>query len=162
MANSVAYGKQTIRIGDTVQIHYKLIEKETVAGKAKKEKHEETRERTQIFEGILIALKGSPESRMITVRKIGAGAIGIERIIPLASPWIKSITVKKHAKVRRAKLYYLRGKTGRQAEKLKERTRKSDLTENVVPVKEKKVGKKETSSTESPEVVKSASHDSSK
>jgi large subunit ribosomal protein L19 len=114
-----------LHVGDTVRIYYKLIEKEKVAGKTKREVHEETRERTQAFEGILIAIKGSAENRMLTVRKIGAGAIGVERIIPVISPWVKKIEVKKHGNVRRAKLYYLRGKIGKDATRVHEETRKS-------------------------------------
>ncbi len=110
--------KADIHIGDTVRVHYKLIEKEKVAGKTKREVKEETRERIQIFEGIVIAIKGSGPNAMFTVRKIGAGAIGIERIFPLISPWIKKIDVKKHGQVRRAKLYYLRGKLGKEASRV--------------------------------------------
>jgi len=105
----------SLHIGDTVRVHYRLIEKEKVAGKTKREVKEESRERIQVFEGMLIAIKGSGENTMITVRKIGTAAIGIERIFPLVSPWIRKITVKKHQKARRAKLYYLRGKVGKAA-----------------------------------------------
>lgn len=107
-------------VGDTIRVHYKLIEHEKVAGKTKREVKEQTRERVQIFEGIVLAIKGSSENTMITVRKIGVGAIGIERIFPLISPWIKTIDVKKQGKVRRAKLYYLRGRTGKAATKIDE------------------------------------------
>jgi len=121
MANFFTYGSKTIHAGDTVQVHYKLIEKETVSGKAKKEKKEEIRERIQIFEGIVIAIRGRGENRSFTVRKIGVGGIGIERIFSAISPWIKDITVKRSGSVRRAKLYYLRGKIGREANRLKEK-----------------------------------------
>jgi len=110
----------TFGIGDTIRVHYKLIEKEKIAGKTKREVKEETRERTQVFEGIVIAFKGHGENIMMTVRKIGIAAIGIERIFPLISPWIKNIEVKKHGSVRRAKLYYLRGRTGKSATKINE------------------------------------------
>src|SRR3989344_4719138 len=119
MSNQIIFGQTPIKSGDTIQVHYRLIEKEVVAGKAKREKKEETRERIQIFEGILIKIHGVAENKSITVRKIGAGAIGIERVFPIISPWIKDITVKKHAAVRRAKLYYLRNQTGKMAQKLK-------------------------------------------
>lgn len=128
MANLVSWQSKdgdkhvTMHVGDTVRIHYKLIEKEKVAGKTKREVHEETRERIQVFEGILIAVKGSGENCMITVRRIGVGAIGVERIFPILSPWIKKIDVKKHGEVRRAKLYYLRGRTGKAASKIDEVT----------------------------------------
>jgi len=117
MANQTAWNTIKLSVGDTIRVHYKLIEHEKVAGKTKREVKEETRERTQIFEGIIIAIKGSAE---ITVRKIGVGAIGIERIFPLISPWIKKIDVKKHGEVRRAKLYYLRARTGKAASKIEE------------------------------------------
>lgn len=110
----------SFRVGDTVRVHYKLIEHEKVAGKTKREVKEETHERTQVFEGIVIAIKGSEANCMFTVRKIGAGAVGIERIFPLSSPWIKKIDVKKRGEVRRAKLYYLRGKQGREATRINE------------------------------------------
>ncbi|HLD24991.1 MAG TPA: 50S ribosomal protein L19 [Patescibacteria group bacterium] len=130
MANSVVWTqgegeetqKITFHVGDTVRVHYKLIEKEKVAGKTKREVKEETRERIQIFEGIVIAIKGSGANVMVTVRKIGADAIGIERIFPLVSPWIRKITVKKQGRVRRAKLYYLRGKLGKDATRISEVT----------------------------------------
>ncbi|MFH0750035.1 MAG: 50S ribosomal protein L19 [Candidatus Gottesmanbacteria bacterium] len=120
MANQAHWNTIALHIGDTIRVHYKLIEHEKVAGKTKREVKEETRERVQVFEGILIAIKGSQENQMIMVRKIGVGAIGIERIFPLISPWIKKIEVKKHGSVRRAKLYYLRGRKGKAATKITE------------------------------------------
>lgn len=107
-------------IGDTLRVHYKLIEHEKVAGKTKREVHEETRERTQVFEGVVIAIKGSGVNLMFTVRHMGALAIGVERIFPIISPWIKKIEVKKRGVVRRAKLYYLREKTGKEATRIDE------------------------------------------
>jgi len=109
-----------IHVGDTVRVHYKLIEKEKVAGKTKREVHEETRTRIQPFEGIVIAIKGLGTKLMFTVRKIGVSAIGIERIFPLVSPWISKIDVVKHGKVRRAKLYFIRQRTGKLADRLHE------------------------------------------
>lgn len=110
----------TFHVGDTVRVHYKLIEKEKVSGKTKREVHEETHERTQVFEGIVIAIKGSGVNEMFMVRRIGAGSVGIERIFPLQSPWIRNLEVKKTGEVRRAKLYYLRGRTGKAASKIDE------------------------------------------
>jgi large subunit ribosomal protein L19 len=150
MANFVTYNKSMIRIGDTVQVHYKLIEKEEVSGKAKKEKKEQIRERIQIFEGILIAIKGNGENRMITVRRIGTAAVGVERIFPVNSPWVKNITIKKSAKVRRAKLYYLRAKTGREADRLKEKA-KLVVPQTVEPApKPEEVKLKEETVSEDP------------
>lgn len=113
--------KIDFHVGDTVRVHYKLIEKEKVAGKTKREVNEETHERTQVFEGIVIAIKGVAENTMFMVRKIGTAGIGIERIFPLTSPWIKKLEVKKYGRVRRAKLYYLRGRTGRSAVQINEK-----------------------------------------
>lgn len=72
--------------------------------------------RTQIFEGILISLRGRGENKTFTVRRISPGGIGVERTWPLNSRTIVKIDVKKKAgNVRRAKLYYLRERTGKQA-----------------------------------------------
>lgn len=112
--------KINLHIGDTIRVHYKLIEKEKVSGKTKREVHEETHERTQVFEGILLAIKHGGDNCMISVRHMGSLGIGVERIFPLISPWIKKIEVKKSANVRRAKLYYLRDRKGREATRLHE------------------------------------------
>ncbi|MBT6401495.1 50S ribosomal protein L19 [candidate division WWE3 bacterium] len=96
------------RVGDTVRVIYKIIED----GKFR---------RTQPYEGIVISKKGSKASKSFTVRRIGADNIGVERIFPLYSPNIESISVVKKGRVRRAKLYYLRDKTGRAAMRIKER-----------------------------------------
>jgi large subunit ribosomal protein L19 len=109
-----------VHVGDTVRVHYKLIEKEKVSGKTKREVKIETHERTQVFEGIVIGIKGAGINTMFTVRRIGAGRVGIERILPLMSPWIKNIEIKKHGVVRRAKLYYLRDRIGKSATKIDE------------------------------------------
>lgn len=108
-------------VGDTVRVHYKLIEKEKASGKTKKSVEESTRERLQVFEGIVIAIKGKQENTMFTVRKIGVGAIGVERIFPLNSPWIRKFEVKRYGDVRRAKLYFLRDKIGKAATRIDEK-----------------------------------------
>ncbi len=120
MANLVTWLGTPVHPGDTVRVHYKLIEKEKTSGKGKREVKETTRERTQPYEGIVLAIKGSVENCMITVRKIGAGGVGIERIFPLTSPWVKKVEVKKIATVRRAKLYYLRDKTAKETARISE------------------------------------------
>lgn len=118
MAISLTLNNQTFHVGDTIRVHYRIIEKDVVSGKTKREKHEEQKERTQAFEGILIAIKGGGKNQSFTVRRLGADQIGIERIFPVISPWIKKVTIKKKGSVRRAKLYYLRHKTGRQISRL--------------------------------------------
>jgi large subunit ribosomal protein L19 len=88
------------RVGDTVEVHIKTKEAE--------------RERIHVFEGIVIAKKGGGLSETFTVRKLVQG-VGVERIFPLQSPIIAKVVVKKRGRVRRAKLYYLRKKVGREA-----------------------------------------------
>jgi large subunit ribosomal protein L19 len=94
-------------VGDKVVVNYKIKEGEKF--------------RTQPYEGIVIAKKGAGMSKTFTVRRIGAGSVGIERIFPLYSPNIDSITVKSRGKVRRSKLYYLRSRIGKSATKIKTR-----------------------------------------
>ncbi len=108
MANQATINETTFSVGDTVSVNYKIIEKEKVTGVKKREEKEEVRERIQPFEGIVLAIRGEGENRSFTVRKVVAGGIGIERIFPIASPWISKVIIKKHGKARRAKLYFLR------------------------------------------------------
>lgn len=99
---SIKINDLQIHVGDTLKVHTRIVE----SGK----------ERVQIFEGILISLRGRGENASFTVRKIGTGAIGVERIWPLNSKSILKIEVKKKTgKVRRAKLYYLRDRIGKEA-----------------------------------------------
>ena len=88
------------RPGDTLQVNVKVIE-----GK---------RERVQAFEGVCIARRNRGVNSAFTVRKISYGE-GVERVFPLYSPRIDSIEVVRRGRVRRAKLYYLRGRTGKSA-----------------------------------------------
>jgi large subunit ribosomal protein L19 len=85
-------------IGDTVRVHVKVVEGE--------------KERIQVYEGAVIARKGSLNTEMFTVRKVSYG-VGVERIFPVHSPIVTKIDVVRQGKVRRAKLYYLRGKKGK-------------------------------------------------
>ena len=104
--------------GDTVRVHVKVKEtsvKEEIKGKPK----ETVRERVQVFEGVVIALRGSGTRATVTVRKVSSGK-GVERIFPLNAPTIAKIQVVKHAHVRRAKLYFLRERKGK-AGRMKER-----------------------------------------
>lgn len=95
------------RVGDTVKISVKVVEGD--------------KERIQPFEGVVIARNGSGVKETFMVRKISFG-IGVERIFPVFSPTIDKIEVLKKGRVRRAKLYYLRGKKGKAA-KIKEQER---------------------------------------
>jgi large subunit ribosomal protein L19 len=93
-----------LRPGDTVRVHVRL--KEAEGGKEK--------ERVQPYEGVVISLRGRLASRSFTVRRVSFG-VGVERIFPINSPSIQSIEVVRSGKVRRAKLYYLRGLKGKSA-----------------------------------------------
>lgn len=97
------------RVGDTVRVDVKIIE-----GK---------RERIQAFEGYVIAIQGSGIGKTFTVRKISSG-VGVERIFPMNSPKIDSVTVVRKGKVRRAKLHYLRDIKGQV--RIKERRNKEN------------------------------------
>lgn len=108
MANQTTIKNTKVSIGDTIRVFYKIIEKEEKAGKTKKEVKQEIRERLQPYEGTVISIRGINQNQSFTVRRTGVDNVGIERIFPVISPWIEKISVKKHAKVKRAKLYYLR------------------------------------------------------
>lgn len=86
--------------GDTVRVHARIVEG--------------TRERIQVFEGVVIARQGSGVRETFTVRRIASG-VGVERLFPVHSPRIAKIEVTRRGIVRRAKLYYLRGLTGKAA-----------------------------------------------
>jgi large subunit ribosomal protein L19 len=94
--------------GDTVRIHVRLREAEIEKGKEKE------KERIQAFEGVVISRRGRLASATFTVRRVSFG-IGVERIFPVHSPTIAQIEVIRRGKVRRSKLYYLRGLKGKAA-----------------------------------------------
>ena len=103
-----------LRPGDTIKVHQKIKEGD--------------KERIQIFEGIIIAKKhGKGISGTMTVRKIVDG-VGVERVFPIHSPSVDKIEVVRHAKVRRAKLYYLRTAKGKKA-----RLKKKDFAAAIAP-----------------------------
>jgi large subunit ribosomal protein L19 len=85
-------------IGDTVRVHVKVVEGE--------------KERIQVYEGTVIARKGTLNAETFTVRKVSYG-VGVERIFPIHSPSVAKVAVVRQGKVRRAKLYYLRSKKGK-------------------------------------------------
>ena len=101
----LAAEKPQVRIGDTVRVHVKV--------------KEGSRERIQVFEGTVIAKKHGGIEETITVRRISYG-VGVEKVFPIHSPSIDHIEVVRSGKVRRAKLYYLRGRVGKGA-KIKEK-----------------------------------------
>ena len=92
-------------VGDTVDVHVRIKEGE--------------KERIQIFTGVVLGIRGSGIGRSFTVRRI-VQSEGVERVFPVHSPFVVDVQVKKRAKIRRAKLYYLRQRTGKRA-RMKER-----------------------------------------
>jgi len=93
------------QIGDTVEVHCRIVEGD--------------KERIQVFVGTVIARRGGAENASFTVRRLVQGQ-GVERVFPLRSPRVEKVVVKKTGRVRRAKLHYLRGRTGK-ATRLAER-----------------------------------------
>jgi large subunit ribosomal protein L19 len=89
-----------LRPGDTVAVHVRIVEGD--------------KERLQLFEGTVIQIRGAGPDKSFTVRKVSRG-YGIERIFPYLTPAGAKVEVKRHGKARRAKLYYLRKRTGREA-----------------------------------------------
>ena len=102
--SSVKENTPVFRIGDTVKVSVNIREGE--------------RERIQMFEGTVIAIKGSGISKTFTVRRVSYG-VGVERVFPMHSPNVVDVQVIRSGKVRRAKLYYLRDRVGKAA-KVKE------------------------------------------
>lgn len=100
MAISKSIKDISVHVGDLVRVHARIIEGE--------------KERVQVYEGMVISIKGRGVNQMFTVRKIASGNIGVERIFPVSSPWISKIEIKKTGQTRRAKLYYVRAKSTRQ------------------------------------------------
>ena len=94
----------SFKVGDTVKVHFKIIEGKT--------------ERVQVYEGLVLCFKNAGARRTFTVRKNSYG-VGVERVFPLYSPRIAKIEVMRPGRVRRSKLYYIRGKVGK-ADKIRE------------------------------------------
>jgi large subunit ribosomal protein L19 len=119
MALTTQVKNQTISIGDTLRVYQKIIE--------------EGKTRSQAFEGVCIAIKGRKTNKSFTVRRIASGGIGVERIWPTISPNITRVKIIKKGKVRRAKLYYLRERTGKLATKVKEPAKETKASEKKTP-----------------------------
>ena len=115
--------------GDTISVFVKVVEggeegKQDKGKRGKKEGSKEAKERIQKFEGTVIALHGEGLRSTVTVRKVASG-IGVERVFLVHSPKVDRIKVERHGRVRRAKLYYLRGRSAR-ASRLTEVVRGGD------------------------------------
>jgi large subunit ribosomal protein L19 len=103
------YNVPDFRAGDTVRVAVRI--------------KEGNKERIQNYEGVCIAIRGEGTGRTFNVRKIGANSVGVERVFPLYSESVESITVVRRGRVRRAKLFYLRDRKGKAA-RIKELRRK--------------------------------------
>jgi len=103
--NTVQNEFPAFKAGDTVTVHYKI--------------REGNKERIQQFRGVVIQRKGMGVTSTFTVRKISSG-VGVERIFPISSPFIEQVDLNKRGQVRRARIYYLRTRTGKKA-RIKER-----------------------------------------
>ena len=99
----------TLSPGDTVKVSAKVVEGD--------------KERTQVFQGVVIRVRNSGAGSSFTVRRVAYG-VGVERTFPLHSPLVEKVEVVRHGKVRRAKLYYLRGLSARKARIKEKRTAK--------------------------------------
>lgn len=101
-----AYEHPRMVPGDTVKVHLRIVEG--------------NRERVQMFQGLVLRIGGVGMEKTFTVRRVASHGVGVERTFLLHSPRIEKIEVLRHGKVRRAKLYYMRARTGKAA-RLKER-----------------------------------------
>lgn len=113
-AASLRENQLQFEIGDTVDVHTRILEGD--------------KERIQIFSGVVIARRGAGTRESFTVRRIVAGE-GVERTFPVHSPKVADVIVKRSARVRRAKLYYLRDRVGK-ATRLRERSGRRDDSES--------------------------------
>jgi large subunit ribosomal protein L19 len=104
MANQTDIKGTLVHVGDIIRLHLKVMEGE--------------KERVQMFEGMVMGIRGRENDKTFTVRKIATGNIGVERIFPVSSPWILKVDVKKTSQVRRAKLGYVRRKSSKQVAQL--------------------------------------------
>lgn len=98
--NNQYKNRPDVKVGDTAKLHLKIVE----GGK----------ERIQIFEGVVLAIKGTGLSKNLIVRKMSNG-VGVEKIVPLHAPILEKVEIVKRGKVRRSKLYYMKTKIGKRA-----------------------------------------------
>lgn len=122
MANQIKWqDKIQFGVGDTIKVSLAVKEGEKT--------------RVQIFQGIVIAIRGDGQGKNFIVRKIATGGVGVEKILPINTPSITGIEIVKKGKVRRAKLYYLRNLLGKKATKIKDVfVKKGQKVEIEIPV----------------------------
>jgi len=135
MAIEAVHMETTFGVGDVVRVHLLLTDKSA----------DEKGSRTQIFEGTVLAIRGSGQGRSFIVRRIGEAGVGIEQIFPLLSPLVEKVDVVRRGKsgVRQAKLYYIRKKSKREIEKIYTRARRhEEAKKSAKDTKPKKPKKK--------------------
>lgn len=132
MANQIKWqDKIEFGVGDTIKVSLAVKEGEKT--------------RTQIFQGIVIAIRGTGEGKNFIVRKIATGAVGVEKILPINTPTITGIEIVKKGKVRRAKLYFLRNLIGKKATKVKDVfVKKGQKASIEVPIETTEVSESKT------------------
>ena len=132
MAITAKHNEITFGVGDKVKVSQKIKEGE--------------KERTQVFEGMVIGIKGRGVGKTFTVRRVGTQKVGIERIFPLESPQIESVEVSRKGQkgARRAKLYYTREKSRREVDNIYMRAQKKE--ENAKKISKKKKSTKSKTS----------------
>lgn len=119
MANSFSYHNSVLQVGDTVSVDYRI-------------KESDNKERIQQFKGILISIKGtSPQTKMITIRKISKSGVGVERIFPVESPFVAAITLDKKSTYSKAKLYFLENLSDQNLRQKLYKQKKSVVRRNV-------------------------------
>ena len=115
------------KAGDTVTVHYRISEG--------------NKERIQQYQGVVVQRKGSGSTATFTVRKM-SGSIGVERIFPIASPFLEKVDVNKHGDVNRARIYYIRERRGKSARIKEKRMPVAKEAEHATAKAAKKVAKK--------------------
>jgi len=141
MANQVSWQTISFSVGDTIKVQQTVKEGDKT--------------RSQAFQGIVIAIRGGGERKNFIVRKLAAGGVGVEKIFPIYTPTISGIEIVKKGKVRRAKLYYLRGLLGKKATKVKDIfVKKGQAAAIVVPITEEKPVEPKEAREERPEPAK--------
>ncbi len=136
--------KVDLKVGDTVKVHQKI--------------KEGTKERVQVFEGLVIAKKhGNGINGTFTVRKVSSG-VGVEKIFPIHSPVIDKLEIMKSGRVRRAKIYYIRDATGRRG-RLKEVKRKLKNEEEIKEAPKKEISEDAKAEQKTNEVVEKTKED---
>lgn len=125
MANSLVYKDAELQVGDTVTVDYRI-------------KESDDKDRIQQFKGILISIKGtSPETKMITVRKVSKMGIGVERIFPVQSPFVAAIRLEKKSTYSKAKLYFLEDLSDQNLRQKLYKQRKAVVKRHNAPSKSK-------------------------